>query len=99
MNMLQQALILLSWIWAAKLLVAILRWMVWICILFFYSNRESVSFARVISEKTGGEIENINKSHGGSCVKCRVKPPEVAPAATALRKQELIQEVDTKKRM
>lgn len=66
---------------------------------FFYSKRDSVSFARVISEKTGWEIENINKSHGGSCVKCRVKSPEVAPAATALRKQEIIQEVDTKKGM
>lgn len=42
-------------------------------------------------------MENINKSHGGSCVKCRVQPPGVPPAATALRKQEIIQEVDTKK--
>lgn len=41
-------------------------------------------------------MENINKSHGGSCVKCRVQSPGVAPAATALRKQEIIQ-VDTKK--
>lgn len=30
-------------------------------------------------------------------MKCRVQPPGVAPAATALRKQEIIQEVDTKK--
>lgn len=44
-------------------------------------------------------MENVNKSLGGSCVKCRVQPPGVAPAATALRKQEIIQELDAKRGM
>lgn len=41
-------------------------------------------------------MENVNKSLGGSCVKYRVQPPGVAPAAIALRKQEIIQELDAK---